>query len=522
MDKTEMDTFLSDLSKYHILSLHQQENATALIRLSKKFSKKANIDQREIRIESEKTIVLESGHQPNFLPHAGTWKKAFLLNQVHERLQQNGNQSVAFFGFADQNISTARLLPKNQIPDLNKNGFTKIGFRINDEDKRRSFNKVDKPSAEQWQTEIDRIQQHYHRISLKTKSGDESIKEQWDQVLDIFWTSYDRAENFAEMNSVIFARICRDLFDINLSFFLYSDMHHEKLFLEESKKILRNVQQFNQIYNEEIARNNLEIPPVLPNHLPFWYECTCGSKLDLFLDASGACEITCPSCLKQYHLRFDTGFGNLDLYYENMDFNAVSRNIIMANGLGDTLFLSGTGGSAVYGRISDRISTELGFHRPLALAWQSKDHYLGMMQKIVIWELMKMFSVTLGDFIHSSLKEKIEQKFDTIARNVRESEARNNPKDIKYWNGMQNSAKNLVEYTQKIFSTTPSFIDILANFQQNTIIQMWEKAIGSAEVQKNGHMYRIHADINYPVNFLQDVTPEDLPALYESIKNPGV
>jgi hypothetical protein len=522
MEKSGLGTFISDLSRYHVISPDQQENTTRLIKISTNFLKKAKLGSNDIHIESENTVVLECGHQPNFLPHAGTWKKAFFLNQIHNHLIQNGNPAIAFFGLADQNISTARLLSKNQIPDLNKNGFTKIGFKIKDTDKLKSFNKVDKPAADQWQKEIDRIQKHYQDVFIKTKSRDEIIKKQWDQVLDILWTSYDYADNFAELNSVIFARICRELFNINISFFLYSDMYDDNLFLEESKNILRTVGQFNQIYNQEIARNHLDIPPVRLNHLPFWYECECGVKLDLVLDSSGACEITCPVCLKKHILLFDPDFGNLEKYFKKMDFTAVSRNIIMAHGLGVTLFLSGTGGSSVYGRISDRISTDLGFHRPLTLAWQSQDHYLGMMQKIGIWELMKTFSIEPENFISANLNEKIGKKFITISQNLEENKANNNQKDIKYWNGLQNSAKNLVEYTQKIFSNTPSFIDLLTNFQQDTIIQMWENAINNSEVQKTGYQYRIRSDINYPVNLLPDIKSADLPAIYASIKKIGV
>ena len=51
---------------------------------------------------------------------------------------------------------------------------------------------------------------------------------------------------------------------------------------------------------------------------------------------------------------------------------------------------------------------------------------------------------------------------------------------------------------------------------------MWENAINNSEIQKNGYQYRICSDINYPVNVLQDITPADLPVMYESIKNIGV
>ena len=522
MDYPGLMPFISDLPKHHVLSSDQYENITRLVSISKKFLKKAEIEQNDTVIESQKTIVLESGHQPNFLPHAGTWKKAFLLNQIFTKLKKSGNLTVAFFGFADQNISTARLLSKNQFPDLNKNGFTKIGFKIRDEDKPRSFNRVAKPSAEEWQKETDRIGQHFRFITEKTQYRNKSVRNQWDMIFDIFGTSYHRAENFAELNAIVFARICREIFDLNLLFFLYSDMHHENLFLEESKKILRNVREFNQVYNQEIVRNNLDIPTVPINHLPFWYECDCGVKLDLLPDASGTCELTCPVCMNQYTIRLGPDFENLEHYFKNMDFNAVSRNIIMAHGLGVSLFLSGTGGSFTYGRISDSISTVMGFHNPATLAWQSGDRYLGMMQKIVLWDLMKTFSLTPEDLLSASLNEKFEEKQDSISHHIGESEARNNLKEKKYWTGLRNSARSQVEFTRKFFSGTPSFIDILANFEQDTIIQMWEKAIDYSEVQKTGYQYRIRADINYPAVIFQDIKPAELPLIYESLKKIGV
>jgi hypothetical protein len=523
MEHQTMETFVSDLPKYHVLKPKQQENTARLIAISKKFLKKANINHEDIPAISERTIVLECGHQPNFLPHAGTWKKAFCLNRICNQLIENGNQPVAFFGLADQNISTARLLAKNQIPDLNKNGFMKIGFKIKNDEKTRSFYRISKPPAGQWQKEINTLELHYRNISEKTKFHNDIIKNQWDQILEILWTSYERAENFAELNSLVFARICSELFNINLFFFLYSEMHHSDfLFLDESKTILRNFRQFNQIYNQEIAGNNLDIPPVLPNHLPFWYECECGVKMDLNPDPSGVCDMTCPVCLKKSCLCFDPDFENLEQYYKKMDFNAVSRNIIMAHGLGVSLFLSGTGGSSVYGRISDRISHSLGFHSPVTLAWQSKDHYLGMMHKIMVWDLMKEFSLSPCDFINGTLQEKTGQKFSAISRNIREAEANNNEKDIKYFNGLENSAKNLVDFTRNMFTATPSFIDILANFQQDTIIKMWGKAISDSEIEKAGYMNRLRADINYPVIFLQEIQPAELPVFYESVRNLGV
>ena len=64
---------------YHVLRPHQYQNARTVIRGFQEILSPGKIRINDPQIESDKTIVLESGHQPNFLPHAGTWKKAFLL-----------------------------------------------------------------------------------------------------------------------------------------------------------------------------------------------------------------------------------------------------------------------------------------------------------------------------------------------------------------------------------------------------------------------------------------------------------
>ena len=100
-------------------------------------------------------------------------------------------------------------------------------------------------------------------------------------------------------------------YNINLMFFFYSDMQKEKLFIDESRKILQNTHSFNQIYNRVIKEKGLDIPPVAEHHIPFWYHCECGGKINLFLEDSASCRGTCPVCKKEYHLVFDTDFNNL-------------------------------------------------------------------------------------------------------------------------------------------------------------------------------------------------------------------
>ena len=514
-----MERFIRELQNYHILSLRQQSNASLLIDISKKFHKKAQISCENSTIESDRTIILESGHQPNFLPHAGTWKKAFLLANLQKKLMMNGNTTIAFFGFPDRNLSTARLLSRNQIPALNKKGVEAIGFRIDDADRLKSFCTTKKPSSDTWQNEIHKIKKFYTEISNKFPDKKILSKTQLNQIFEIMWKSYDLAGNFAELNGYIFSKICHEILNLNLLFFFYSDMQKERLFIDESKKIFQNVRAFNQIYNRVIEEKRLDIPPVNESHVPFWYHCECGGKINLFIDDSFSCKGTCPVCKKEYHLFFDTGFKNLQEYYDKMDYNAVSRNIVMSEGLGVTLFISGMGGSLQYGAIADQISHELTFNYPISLSWQSKDYYLGMTHAQAIQEFKKIFLLPSRALLDPALNEMICQHVHMISQKLSDAQKKN--EDLRVINllvGMRNHSKNWPLISQKIFSNTPSIIDIFANHDFRLIIDLWECAINNAEITNNSSPYLIKADINYIKDLIDDIKPEEMPLVYRKIR----
>jgi len=519
MNNKTLEKFVLDLPGYYTLNEQQKGNVSKLLEVSKKFLQRAKIPDGVKNSISSNTIILESGHQPNFFPHAGTWKKAFLLYRIQTALNQNGNDAVAFFGFADQNISTARVLTKNRIPAMNKDGLIKIGFKIDEADKFKSFCSVDKPTPENWEKEITRIQHHYSDYAKKTRSNGVFLQKQWDHILELLWNSYEMATNSAELNAYIFARLCHELFEINLNYFLYSDMYQDNLFFDESQKILRNLSPFNQSYNSVIREKGLDIPQVNLNHLPFWYNCDCGMKIDLEVDDSFTSVAQCPLCHKEYDLAFGDDFNSLSRYYKNMDFTAVSRNVAMAEGLGDTLFISGTGGSLQYGRISDQISRDLGFHRPLTLGWRSGDYYLGMAHRAALHELMKQFSLTEADLFTPALHQNIARTLHQISHSIHEAESANNQKDRKYWSGLEGHAKNVAVFAQKIFSVTPSFLDILANQDADSILQAWTGALSLAEVKDEHGIFLMNRDITYHPHLLSDIPPDNLPVLYKNIRN---
>ena len=509
--------FVLSLPGYHALEEKQQHNVLNLIEVSKKFLQQAGITPRIRESISGNTIILESGHQPNFFPYAGIWKKAFCLNWIRDQLNEDGTTAVAFFGLGDRNLSTARILSKNQIPALNKDGLMKIGYKINEPDRMKSFCQIEKPSRERWQGEIDKIELHYRDLAKKTRCENPDLKNQRDSILELVWSSYERAANAAGLNSVIFAKICSEFLGIDVWFFLYSDMHQKKFFLDESRTILRNTTRFNEIYNRVIAEKALNMPLETPNHIPFWYECECGGKTDLFLKGSNTAEGKCPLCKKDYHLDFGREFHNLDTYYISMTFNAVSRNIAMAHGLGDTLFISGTGGSLHYGRISDRISHELGFHSPVSLAWRSKDYYFGMAHHAAVHELKKQFSLESADFLTPDLNRKIKVTFDRLDQHIRDTESTTNKNDIQRWTGIRSHAHNQVISAKNIFSMTPSFLDILANQDAASIVREWKEVLSGTEMHNENGFYLVQRNITYPAHLLSDIPSDSLPEFYANI-----
>ncbi len=116
----QLDKFINSLPCRE-LNEKQIFNVEKIKNLSPTFHKDAGIPFPEKEIDS-RSIVLESGHQPNYLPYPGTYKKAFLL----DFLRKKTDNSIALFGFADYNLCTAPILYSNKIPALTKDGCVKV------------------------------------------------------------------------------------------------------------------------------------------------------------------------------------------------------------------------------------------------------------------------------------------------------------------------------------------------------------------------------------------------------------
>jgi hypothetical protein len=163
----KIDEFIQLLKDRPAPNARQMENLEKIKKISKKFHREAGIDDTVCDVElDEKTIVLESAHQPNFVPHIGLIKKAFLLNFFADKLKLIGRDSICLFGFSDYNMCK-KIMYKNKFPAMNIEGYEKIGFNFSDQDiwERRRQNSIKKPLESEWE----RIERDLGKIYTKSE-----------------------------------------------------------------------------------------------------------------------------------------------------------------------------------------------------------------------------------------------------------------------------------------------------------------------------------------------------------------
>jgi len=500
------------------LSNSQQKNLETLVQLSNTFHAKADIRPGSGITVSKKLCVLESGHQPNFLPYPGVWKKVFLLHRILEQLNSNDREGIAVFGFADQNLSTAKKLYENKVPAVNKQGNKKIGFNIQETEKWKCFNTINKPSKDKWEQELNNLKDHYFQYLPKDDTGSERLLNNIDTLTEIMETCYSRANNIADLNAFIFARICQDVFDVNIHFFRYSDVQHDHLFMNEWKKILASIPLYTTVYNETIQEKKLHLTPASSDFFPFWYHCSCGIKVALTTATVSGCWGTCPVCKTEFSLPLHSDDDHLAGLMKDMGLSAVARNVIFSEGLGTRLFISGAGGSLRYGLIANEISRNLSLNIPITLSWQSRDYYIGIIHMVALKDTLRLFNLKLKDLITGPFDEKITNYRKSLQKHITKlNEDPENKEEIAKYTGLYRNTATQIHITKKLFSTIPSIIDLLVNFNAPYVIHQWNDALNCAEIIDSGETILLKHDIFYTQDNVRDFSFNEIPRIYNSL-----
>jgi len=491
----------------HTLRQHQQRNLSSLLDLSRSFAGDAGLEWRTTSSVQDDTVVLESGHQPNYFPYAGVWKKVYLLERFREMLDADGISGVAFFGFADQNTTTAPFLYKNQVPALNKFGKQKIGFSVKGPDKWRRFESIAKPLPAVWEEEMRNLKNLY----AGTKSENP-------EILEIMWDSYERADSFSDMNAYIFSRISHDILGCEVNFFRYSDLSRKQLFSDECIRILRNLDTYTGTYNTAINKYRLPSRPVVSGETPFWYHCDCGGKIPLITGSPGICQGICTICNREYELDLAADFSRFDSYSHNMSLSAVSRNLIFPEAFGTHIFIPGRGGGLRYGKISNEIALAMGFHQPSTCSWSSKDYYLGNVHTKALRELQKTFALTKEDLLDARMDERIGELQEEMHRAMGDKETGGaDTATLRLLRGRLIGSAITADMVSGVFATVPSMFDLYMNLPGTEIAERWGEALHASFPEHSGPSCVIPGDVVYDAKDGSGFSREEIPVLYRNL-----
>ncbi len=454
----------------HNLKEKQLSNLESVLGAAKDFSNDAEIELPPHQI-NEEIIVLESGHQPNFLPHAGLLKKLFLLNLLRKRFYDQGMKAITLFGFADYNLCTSRLLTQNKLPALTKLGYEKVGFKITGNDIWKRFDCIEKPGERDWKNEMAKIASHYKKYSIPP-----AMELNLTELMEILKESYGHAKNFPDLNAFFIAKMCNKLLDLDIIFFRYSDLQRKGVFLDEWKSIIFKLKEYNSIYNKTITALGLDVPTCTAGSLPFWYHCKCGAKAALLLkekQGTGKCRL----CSKEHAIRMD----KLEESFGDMSPNAAARNIIFSEGIGTHIFISGSGGGLVYGKISDEIARDLGFNIPITVTWKSRDFYMGPAHTAALHQLGRICCILEKGTGEEDINKIIKEKKKRLGEMAAEARENGEKEDVKKYDGQYKNLESSISIIKAVYNTIPSFIDIFVSHGANRTRECWEHALKDAE-----------------------------------------
>ncbi len=496
---------------------YQKENIAKIITLSKAYSNEAHLPLSQSLFRCDPDVVIESGHQPNFLPYTGIIKKVFLLHWISRLLTDQGFHPVALFGFADENLSTASYLHENIIPSANKSGYEKIGFRIREKNRWKCFNTLEKPPYELWQKEIEKFRRIYQKPQRYEGSDAAEMRARTDQIIELLEGSYKRADNFADLNAYFFSKLCVEVFGLEVFFFRYSDLQRTAVFAEEWKELVSHNAEYVSSYNATITDHALSLHSLAKDHVPFWYHCECGGDVPL-IHASDTVKGACPSCGREHVLSLGEGCLKLGALLPTMSLTAVARNLVFAKGLGTRIFVSGAGGGLEYGRISDAVSRALGFPVPATLAWVSRDFYLGQTHCAALTDFMRLFKITSADLIGSTAAGKIQEYRKNLMENIRQNASfSEDKKTLQKYQGQYNNSTIQMEIIKNIFSVTPSMMDVIMNVSPQIMNNAWVTSVEHAPVLGECERWKIHKDTTYDMHNLLNIHENDIPLIYRSI-----
>jgi hypothetical protein len=484
--------FIKTLPRRFEATGEQAANRKGIVEIGRDFDMACGLKSHAKAEHCQEAVLLESGHQPNFFPHSGVWRKIFLLDRFTKMLEAEGCNALPVFGFADYNISTAQLLCQSRLPDTNREGYRNIGFKVKEADRFRRFDCVEKPDEAKLKKQLLEIASMYELNSKKARIPYERIARNVDRLSEVILDAHRRASSYADFNAFVIAKVCTELLDLKVIFFRYSDVQRKSIFLHETERLAAKTGEYNKACNEAVKRRGLqdELGQAEDSFFPLWLHCGCGGKVTLSL-SDGMCQGRCPVCDSSHRITM----GNIREHYPDLAPTAMARNIIFSEGLGTILFISGSGGGLKYGRIANDVSDAEGFQKPLTLAWKAHDRYLGVSHASAVSDLAISLGTRIEDLDRGDINAVIEARRRTLQAALDET-PKSDKRSVQRIHGHLKSLDTQSRIASNVFKVVPSAFDVFANAGFDVTLGSWDAALEHAQVDA-GEFIIITGDLEY-------------------------
>lgn len=368
------------------------------------------VQKRIADLENGNCIVLMTAHQPNFFAYSGVLRKATLNFVLAKKLENILKIPVVnFFGIADQDFTDDRWVRSCDLPAVQRTGgLFSIEVKLPE---KLMLNKVPKPSRDQlfgWKSEIEKwlneaigsIERLCRELGLPEACSVSTLS-MLHENLASFWKitedCWERSKKYSDFNGFLMSRIVNDAWGYDTIFARFSEC--QQAFADDFCFLLSHFKDYSRLlkeakempHDEGITGGVSDQEPLLA---PFWYHCSCGSKVKLFLEEKNGSLLGNGSCVRcQKHYQLDFGHENdpdILSIASQISARAIPMGLVFFNGLQPSCYVGGAGGIA-YLMEAEHVAKGLGIPFPLAVVWRPHDKYLGVGQMEALLELKRIY-----------------------------------------------------------------------------------------------------------------------------------
>jgi len=348
--------------------------------------------KKNIKILNKKDyILLMSSHQPNLFPYSGVLKKIILMEALRIRIEEIYSVPVITFFEILDNAFPDRWVVEAQLPSMNsKEGY--LSIKNTEIEKKRhnrltgygkypksinSYPKVSKEVIESWRSKLGEwckiclksIRKHSKIYGYDLFIPEKKIFENIKDFLTIASEAHDRSVKYSEFNAYILSKIVNEIWGYNTLFAFSSDLN---CFLRDEAISLCKKEYYDALL---YANNLMKIETVKERIVPFWYQCSCGGKVNL-IDDLETLSGKCLNCSREFIFRLSS----LEDMTFDFSFRSVPFFIVHSLAFKPEMFVGGLGGLKSYYTQSAIVAKKMNVELPVIAIWNPNDSYIGIGQ----------------------------------------------------------------------------------------------------------------------------------------------